>query len=312
MQSSATRSDYLRAAADGLREGNSAQAVQALGGAVAHGSSPEADELFAAVLERFGAVAYLDALRGDRPFYGNAALAGRALLRGGDDREGLRLLLEVALAAPASQLLRWADEASLATLTDENDLAQIGPLLARLARLEPRDPVELGTVRAGAALASRMADVFAAQQALQVVATELCRACGQFAEAERIASRLHRSAPSALAAAGLARVRKDLGDLEGAIALLQQAHQLAPQRPEALIDIGDLLLSAERYQEATEAYLLALPLAPSDPWLAASLLWAAAGQGDESADASLRKLARAGDPRAREFAAWRSAQGAST
>lgn len=308
MQRPATRSDYLRAAADGLHEGNSAQAVQALAGAVAHGSSAEADELFEAVLQRFGAAAYLDAVRGEQPFYGNAALAGRALIRGGDDRGGLRLLLEVALAAPASQLLSWADEASLSTLTDERDLAQIGPLLARLARLEPRDPNDLGTLRAGAALASRLADVFTAQQALQVVATELSRASGQLSEAERIATRLYHEAPSALAAAGLARVRKDLGDLERAIALLREAYQLDPRRPEALIDIGDLLLSAERYQEATEAYNLALSLASSDSWITSSLLWVAAANGDAAADASLRKLARAGDPRAQDYAAWRATQ----
>ena len=98
-----------------------------------------------------------------------------------------------------------------------------------------------------------------------VLKGDILQACGMLPDAEALylkAIELGQSSPAIYVALG--NVRVDQGNIDGAIAAFEQAGQLAPKDPTALLELGKALRRLEKHEKAESALRKALELNDKD------------------------------------------------
>jgi len=198
------------------------------------------------------------------------ALRARVLAKLGRPTEAIVLLLQVVATKPdVSYLpwtLGWAKEAA----------AQIDPrltseaVLTLVSRLDEYAPVLLPAL-------IDLVEVLRAHHAQSpMLAATLVRLLRQSGDPRALA--VAREAYARMGTPELAVIvattLRDQGEYDEAIAMFEEALQLNPKFVPAWLDMGDIFLETDRFEDAANAYERALALDPESTWAKASLLCA--------------------------------------
>ncbi len=127
------------------------------------------------------------------------------------------------------------------------------------------------------------------------------RRLARFDEAIELAHHAWQIDPSWSTTIGVACALRDSKRVDEAASWYMRALALKPGETSALLDMGDMLLDAERHDEAMAAYAQVLQRSPQDPWAEPSLLYTRWKKDSQPEDEELlRQLAPTSD-RAREL-----------
>jgi tetratricopeptide (TPR) repeat protein len=96
---------------------------------------------------------------------------------------------------------------------------------------------------------------------------------GRFAEAIAVAEQFANAQPSSESAVAAAMAHKRAGDIEACVAWFLKAAELDPTDEAGLLDIGDIRLGQERYQDAIAVYEEAVRRKPKHDWAEPSILY---------------------------------------
>lgn len=227
--------------------------------------------------------------------------------------EALSLITQVVDARPDIPYLAWA----VSWVSRPGVAAAIGDearadVLANLARLAGkfRSPMAsdhpcLRNVQHSAHLAAALRELSPLDGFAFYVGSAIARRLGRFDEAIALARRSLELEPSWRSAIGLACALRDAGRIDEAIAAFRQSLVYDPADLSALLDVGDLLLSADRPGEAAAAYREALEKDAEHDWALPSFHYARfVAERDPSARAALLALRdhRPDNQRARDLA----------
>lgn len=200
-----------------------------------------------------------------------AAISAYVHAQRGELREALALLCTAAKAKPTIGFLQWgAAWAARPDAAGQLDVAFVltellPPLLGIVADVPSPmalDDERAATVQAAAELLAVLRPLLGEQARLLFVSSVVERRLAHFNEAIAHARRAFQLEPDWKATIGVACAYRDAGRVDDAIGWYRHALQLEPERVSALLDVGDALLEAQRWSEATTAYEQYLALQP--------------------------------------------------
>jgi tetratricopeptide (TPR) repeat protein len=134
---------------------------------------------------------------------------------------------------------------------------------------DPRKP----TVESGARILAAIRAAHPGEGLLWFGSSMVARRVGAAGEALGFAQHAYQLDPSWKAAIGVANALRDAGQLDEAARWFARARQHDPKDVSAFLDCGDMMLDAERHDEAAAQYEAATKLEPDHPWATASLTY---------------------------------------
>jgi tetratricopeptide (TPR) repeat protein len=212
----------------------------------------------------------------DKPWYGEVAARSRALYRAGLGEQAVHYLLQIAMLRPDRAFLQWPvgwlGDAGGEVLASEALL----PSIAMFVGAQPPGPATaanrpsldalaawLGALR-GRRLASPRHLCFEAM---------ILRRLGRADESLTVAGLAFEAEATWMNAIAVANARREVGDVDGALAWYERALELSPDHDSIRLDIADLLCDAQRYVQGLERYEQVLARDPNNAWAAPSVHW---------------------------------------
>jgi Flp pilus assembly protein TadD len=226
-----------------------------------------------------------------------AIYAGRAwmLARLGQLTEAVSLIFQVVDVQPTVPYLAWVadwlkdDAATRAIDADEVSRAVGSWVLHRPATED--DPAGRPALRLGLPVVVRLAETHPASVDLRYWSIAARRRLAQLDEALAEATSLYADHPGGRSALAVAMVKRERGDVDGAVAAFRRALEHEPKNVGVMLDLGDLLTSHDRVDEGIASYERALEVEPKNDWARASILYfRAVHHGDEDAAEKLRLM----------------------
>lgn len=235
------------------------------------------------VLEAAGASAPDALVVGDGTFFGLFALRAYALARLGRFDEACGLLFDVASFRPTvpyvAWLERWTRRGWGGTPGEAFGEAFASRVVsyAKAAGAVATDGLDVGVRRnleAALGALNWLADGVPPRSRLAFATSYVLRKLGRGAEAAAVSSDWFAREPSWVSAVEAAAACRSSGDGEGALRCYGEALARRPEDVATRLDIGDVLLDGERYEEAARAYGEVLERDPSHPWAEPSFAFA--------------------------------------
>ncbi len=221
-----------------------------------------ADALFNAARDPLALVP----LRENNPF-AVVALRARAPAQTGGTTEAIELLLQVVAAKPDVSYLPWSVAWARAAGAQVDPRSIAEAVLTLVSRLDEYAPVLVPTL---IELIEVLRVHHPQSPALAATLVRLLRQSGD-PKALAVARDAYAQTPTPELAVIVATTLRAQGDDDEAIAMFKEALRLDPKLVPAWLDIGDIFLESDRFEDAAAAYERALALDPGSIWAKASL-----------------------------------------
>jgi tetratricopeptide (TPR) repeat protein len=208
---------------------------------------------------------------------GESAVRAYALYKRQRYHDAIDLLLQTAVAAPHSPLLDWGlswlkKPETATTLNCQRLAARFKVILDDLPRLRATPSGAEPLLSRLGPLFKRVRETQVCDAAFLILASTLLRRVPDMPEAYETAREAHELEPSYDTAVALACVYRDREDWDRAARWYQTALEFRTEDIPARLDLGDMLWSAGRLDEAEHWYRAALKVDPQNDWAAASIL----------------------------------------
>lgn len=173
-------------------------------------------------------------------------------------------------------------------------------LVRDLPRLEsPTDPVG-ENLRSAERIFAHVRAVHPGRGFSWYASSSIARKLGKFPEAVDLSRQGAMVEPSFMTAIGHANALREAGRIEEAVAQMHEARRHDPEDVTTFLDVGDMRMDQERWQEAADAYAQVLAKEPSHPFAGAYMHYARfKGTGNPAEREALLALRdrRADEPR---------------
>ncbi len=167
-----------------------------------------------------------------------------------------------------------------------------------MAKDDPRFP----NVQGAAHVMHQLRQVHAEQTVVWVASSMVARRLGGYDDALSMAQTAHAMEPSWHSCIGIANTYRDMARLDDAVNMFRQSLTYDSEDVSSLLEIGDIYLGEERFNDAADAYDEVLAKEPEHPWAAPSRAFALFRvSGDPKHSRALLGLRAAGNHRAGEL-----------